>query len=140
MTLAMPLPIASLATSPVILQVQEAGCQLHCVVRKFSYMLPLSGNCQLVALSSNPSDCVFQLATAIAGCITICLTGYIPKLIWTSPMSSFFSSVVERGIAAMQVILRSLFRSREGADSFAFVHAINPTFSKPSLMQMSLFS
>lgn len=29
--------------------------------------------------------------------------------------SSFFSSVVERGIAAMQVILRSLFRSREGA-------------------------
>jgi hypothetical protein len=28
---------------------------------------------------------------------------------------SFFSSVVERGIAAMQAILRSLFRSREGA-------------------------
>jgi hypothetical protein len=30
-------------------------------------------------------------------------------------LTSFFSSVVERGIAAMQVILRSLFRSREGA-------------------------
>jgi hypothetical protein len=29
--------------------------------------------------------------------------------------TSFFSSVAERGIAAMQVILRSLFRSREGA-------------------------
>jgi hypothetical protein len=29
--------------------------------------------------------------------------------------TSFFSSVVERGIAAMQLILRSLFRSREGA-------------------------
>jgi hypothetical protein len=28
---------------------------------------------------------------------------------------SFFSSVVERGIAEMQIILRSLFRSREGA-------------------------
>jgi hypothetical protein len=32
-----------------------------------------------------------------------------------STNTSFFSSVVERGIAAMQVILRSLFRSREGA-------------------------
>jgi hypothetical protein len=32
-----------------------------------------------------------------------------------APITSFFSSVVERGIAAMQVILRSLFRSREGA-------------------------
>jgi hypothetical protein len=42
----------------------------------------------------------------------------------TQPISSFFSSVVERGIAAMQVILRSLFRSREEADSFASVQVI----------------
>jgi hypothetical protein len=37
-----------------------------------------------------------------------------------APITSFFSSVVERGIAAMQVILRSLFRSREGADLLLF--------------------
>jgi hypothetical protein len=38
-----------------------------------------------------------------------------------APITSFFSSVVERGIAAMQVILRSLFRSREGAVLLLFV-------------------
>jgi hypothetical protein len=40
----------------------------------------------------------------------------------SSTNTSFFSSVVERGIAAMQVILRSLFRSREGAVLLPFLH------------------
>jgi hypothetical protein len=41
----------------------------------------------------------------------------------SSTSTSFFSSVVERGIAAMQVILRSLFRSREGAVLLPFLHS-----------------
>jgi hypothetical protein len=46
-----------------------------------------------------------------------------------APIISFFSSVVERGIAAMQVILRSLFRSREGAVLLLFVR--NAASSSP---------
>ncbi len=39
-------------------------------------------------------------------------------------VGSFFSSVVERGIAALQIILRSLFRSREGADFFCLISVL----------------
>ena len=67
--LAVFLLFVSLAISPIVLQVQESGLQLQSVIRRSICMLLLAPSCQLVALSSDPSDCVSRQPSSTAACI-----------------------------------------------------------------------